>query len=220
MKEYYIAINGRQQGPFSLEELLKMRFGCDDLVWHTGMARWAAASELPELEAYFGQRHTTPPPLPPTGQRQPLAAEKPSKAKRSPFKAWLYILFTVAVLLGGIYTGSYLKDAASRVREHKEAKRMEAYREEQRLLREQEELERRRREQRVAELYAQEKTIQKQLKELKELYDEAEEFHWFRLPSEKERQLRELRDKRDGYIEQRRDILLELKSLGEEVEVI
>ena len=218
MKEYYIAINGRQQGPFSLEELLEKRFGCDDLVWHTGMARWAKASDLPELADYLGRQWSTPPPLPPAGEESAVA--KSPRPSRSPFKAWLYILFTVAVLLGGIYVGSSVKDAVSRVRERKEAKKMEAYREEQRLLREQEELERRRREQRIAELYAQEKTIQKQLRELKELYDEAEEFHWFRLPSEKERQLRELRDKRDGYIEQRRDILLELKSLGEDVEVI
>ena len=214
MMEYYIAIDGRQEGPFSLEEVLEKRLGCDDLVWHTGMAQWSAASELPELAAHFGWQRTTPPPLPRSAQEH---AYTPAKPSRSPFKVWLYILFTVAVLLGGIYLGSSLKDAASRVREHKEAEKMEAYREQQRQLREQEEAERRRREQRIAELYAQDKSIQKHINELKERYAEAQEFHWFRLPSEKERQLREIREERDKYLDQRRDIRLELQSLGEEV---
>ena len=131
-----------------------------------------------------------------------------------------YIVFTVAVLLGGIYGAAALRDASERHRAQQEKERMEDYRKQQRLLREQEEAERRRREQRIAELYAQDKTIQKHLNELKELYDEAEEFHWFRLPSEKERQLRTLREKRDAYLEDRRAIRLELQSLGEDVELI
>lgn len=218
--DYYIAVDGRQQGPFSLEDLLMKELGRNDLVWHEGMEQWAKAAELPELAAYFESRRAVPPPLPEIGEEPAFVASKPPREGRSPLRICFYIVFTVAVLLGGIYGAAALRDASERHRAQQEKERMEDYRKQQRLLREQEEAERRRREQRIAELYAQDKTIQKHLNELKELYDEAEEFHWFRLPSEKERQLRTLREKRDAYLEDRRAIRLELQSLGEDVELI
>ncbi len=62
---YHVAINGQQQGPFSMEQ---MRAGLGNgqmqptsQVWTAGMAGWAAANTVPALQQLFA----TPPPLPP-----------------------------------------------------------------------------------------------------------------------------------------------------------
>ena len=63
--EYYVAIDGNQQGPFiipQLQELVKQeKFSRDSLVWKTGMASWGKAGEQPELQVLF---QSVPPPLP------------------------------------------------------------------------------------------------------------------------------------------------------------
>lgn len=56
---YYIAEEGRQSGPFSLESLASKNISPDTLVWKPGMTDWAHASSLPELDSLFAQ---TPPP--------------------------------------------------------------------------------------------------------------------------------------------------------------
>ncbi|MBQ7157443.1 MAG: SPFH domain-containing protein [Bacteroidaceae bacterium] len=65
---YYVAVNGQQQGPFGVPQLLQMAqqglFRADSLVWAQGMAGWAAASGVAELAGLFAQ---TPPPIPPVG---------------------------------------------------------------------------------------------------------------------------------------------------------
>ncbi|MDO4789450.1 MAG: SPFH domain-containing protein [Porphyromonas sp.] len=62
---YHVALDGKPQGPFSREELMRMReagsFSPDSLVWTNGMPDWMAASSVPALNDLFG---TTPPPLP------------------------------------------------------------------------------------------------------------------------------------------------------------
>lgn len=50
---FYLAVEGAQAGPFSEEEMLKLIKGGvlqpDTLVWKTGMAQWAKASSVPEI---------------------------------------------------------------------------------------------------------------------------------------------------------------------------
>ena len=66
MEQYYIAVNGQQNGPYPLATFVQMIQGgqlrADMLVWKNGMAGWAAANTLPELAAYF---NAPPPPPPP-----------------------------------------------------------------------------------------------------------------------------------------------------------
>jgi membrane protease subunit (stomatin/prohibitin family) len=54
---YYVAVNGQQKGPFSLDVLrASVKDGSvtkDTLVWHDGMAQWAAASAVPAVAALF-----------------------------------------------------------------------------------------------------------------------------------------------------------------------
>jgi len=65
---YYIAVGGRQAGPYDLgvlrEQILGRAVAPESLVWKVGMPAWIAAREVPELAAIFG---AIPPPLPPKG---------------------------------------------------------------------------------------------------------------------------------------------------------
>jgi membrane protease subunit (stomatin/prohibitin family) len=62
---YYIAMQGRQQGPFSFAGLRAQaasgNLSKETLVWTDGMAQWKPASEVDALEELFGG---APPPIP------------------------------------------------------------------------------------------------------------------------------------------------------------
>ncbi|MGL4598278.1 MAG: SPFH domain-containing protein [Bacteroidia bacterium] len=66
VEQFYMAVNGQQQGPFPVAALQQMAvagtFKQDTLVWKAGMAAWTAAGQLPELAAVF---NSVPPPPPP-----------------------------------------------------------------------------------------------------------------------------------------------------------
>lgn len=63
---FYAALDGQQAGPFDMTVLAaKVKEGTltrSTLVWKQGMANWAAAETVPELQAIFA---AAPPPLPP-----------------------------------------------------------------------------------------------------------------------------------------------------------
>lgn len=62
---YYVAINGQAMGPFDITVLSQManngQITADSLVWKSGMAEWAKAGTINELEGLF----TVMPPIPP-----------------------------------------------------------------------------------------------------------------------------------------------------------
>jgi membrane protease subunit (stomatin/prohibitin family) len=63
--QLFVAVNGRQTGPFDLAALQQMaqsgQLTRDSLVWQQGMAAWTAAGQVAELTVVFG---TVPPPVP------------------------------------------------------------------------------------------------------------------------------------------------------------
>lgn len=65
-KEYHLAINNQQFGPFGTDALKPYvqngQLTRDTLVWAQGMAQWTPAGQVNELASLFG---STPPPLPP-----------------------------------------------------------------------------------------------------------------------------------------------------------
>ncbi len=67
---FYLAVNGQQQGPFSLQQLQQMaasgQLTPKTLAWKAGMAGWLAAENVPDLTAVFGA--VPPPPPPPVPQ--------------------------------------------------------------------------------------------------------------------------------------------------------
>ncbi len=62
---FYVATNGQQQGPFTVQQLQGMiaqgTFGPASMVWTTGMSGWAAANTVAALSTLFGP---VPPPPP------------------------------------------------------------------------------------------------------------------------------------------------------------
>jgi hypothetical protein len=61
---WYVAVNGQQQGPFSMEQLAGGGLTPQMLVWSPALAGWMPAGQVPELAAIF-QRQAPPPPPPP-----------------------------------------------------------------------------------------------------------------------------------------------------------
>jgi hypothetical protein len=66
MASYFVAMSGRQAGPFAADKLAELvgagQLTKQTLVWKPGMATWQAAGEVGELADVFA---ATPPPLPP-----------------------------------------------------------------------------------------------------------------------------------------------------------
>lgn len=64
--QFFVAVNGQQQGPFTFQTLQQMvQQGTvirDTLVWKQGMPAWNKAGDTAELNTLFG---AVPPPLPP-----------------------------------------------------------------------------------------------------------------------------------------------------------
>lgn len=62
--QYHVAVNGAQQGPFTVEVLSQMVGGAltpDSLVWSAGMEAWTRAGDVPALKSLFAP---VPPPIP------------------------------------------------------------------------------------------------------------------------------------------------------------
>ncbi|MDE6343043.1 MAG: DUF4339 domain-containing protein [Muribaculaceae bacterium] len=47
--QYYIIVNERREGPFTLPQLAKYNLGPNTLVWTAGLSGWTRADSLPEL---------------------------------------------------------------------------------------------------------------------------------------------------------------------------
>lgn len=64
--QWYVAVDGRQQGPYELAALPGLvgtgALTRATLVWRTGMPDWLPAEQVPELTQVLA---TVPPPLPP-----------------------------------------------------------------------------------------------------------------------------------------------------------
>ncbi|NLL29149.1 MAG: SPFH domain-containing protein [Bacteroidales bacterium] len=64
--QYFVAVNGQQTGPFTLQVLQQMvnegKLNKETLVWTNGMPAWAPAGTVDALAAIF---QSTPPPMPP-----------------------------------------------------------------------------------------------------------------------------------------------------------
>ena len=63
--QFFVAVNGQQQGPYTLSTLQQMSqqgsLTRDSLVWRQGLSAWIKAGEASELSSLFG---AAPPPLP------------------------------------------------------------------------------------------------------------------------------------------------------------
>lgn len=61
MKQYFIFIKNKKEGPYSTSELQKLNITSNTLIWTKGMDEWTKASDLNELKSVL---ENIPPPLP------------------------------------------------------------------------------------------------------------------------------------------------------------
>lgn len=78
MNKYYIAIDGSQQGPFSLEELQAKEISSSTLVWTEEMDSWTEAKNIDELKIVVKK---VPPPIPPPIEK-PIKVEAEISKKK------------------------------------------------------------------------------------------------------------------------------------------
>lgn len=52
--KYWLFINGRQQGPFSYDELMKIPFTAETPIWYEGLSGWMPAGKAPATASMFG----------------------------------------------------------------------------------------------------------------------------------------------------------------------
>lgn len=71
--DYYVVVNGQQQGPFSMEQMKKMKtdgtLTKESMVWKNQMASWEKAGQQKELQPLFAA--PAPPPLPASKSTKP-----------------------------------------------------------------------------------------------------------------------------------------------------
>ncbi len=74
LAQFYVAVNGQQQGPFDNNALQQMvnskQLTKETLVWKQGFANWTAAGQVPELSNLFAAAPPPPPPPPPAPPKQ------------------------------------------------------------------------------------------------------------------------------------------------------
>ena len=61
MKEYFVFIKNKKEGPYTTSELKKLNINLNTLIWTKGMDEWTKASDLTELNSVL---ESIPPPLP------------------------------------------------------------------------------------------------------------------------------------------------------------
>ena len=118
--EFHIIRNGKQEGPFTVEELSQQGISAESEVWTQGMADWQQAGDVPELTAVLqkaeydaaraaalaaeNQPTTGQPYDPPTGVNQappqvpPVRPTAQEPKKRSGCTGWLIAILIIAIL--------------------------------------------------------------------------------------------------------------------------
>lgn len=74
-QHFYIAINGNQEGPFTIEELKEKKIHSDTLVWAKELSGWTIAKDLAVLKDCIVENET-PPPIPNTSKNKEVNTEK------------------------------------------------------------------------------------------------------------------------------------------------
>lgn len=56
---YYIVVDGKQQGPFTQDELRQCNLTTETYIWREGLTNWVKAGTLPELSSLLAPMHNT-----------------------------------------------------------------------------------------------------------------------------------------------------------------
>ena len=70
MADYFIALDGQQQGPFPAHELPSRGMSPESMVWCEGMGDWQRAEQVAELASFLPGRQAAPPVFPQSASQQ------------------------------------------------------------------------------------------------------------------------------------------------------
>jgi uncharacterized RDD family membrane protein YckC len=79
-QQFYIAVNGQQTGPFSLDELRTKNIQHDTLIWTEGLDSWTKASQVALVKDFL---KPTPPPIPNTAPKSTFQQVPPPVTAQS-----------------------------------------------------------------------------------------------------------------------------------------
>jgi hypothetical protein len=189
MKEYYIHIDNKQEGPFGINELKELPITEETLVWFEGAENWLNAANVDELKVLF---KSIPPPIPkPT---TPLSIETPKTKNKLALKKWVLPILGLSIVLVIIFYQSNKQAAIQQQLDEKNA----IIKEQQNLadLKEAEEqqkkaaLEKKKREEELAALKNEYDNAITSLRFAKERLEQVKQFKLLRTPDEKAAQVK------------------------------
>lgn len=200
MENYFIHKEGRQLGPYSIEELKQINITRDTMVWYEGIEEWQEANSIKELTSLFKNQ---PPPfqgktIPDDSNFQDDTSDSTdddlNSTKKTSYKPLIIGLSIFATIFIGMFF--YQKSEKDGIQDQLNTQQ-EKLNTQQELLRQQE-IERRAEEERLAE-EAREAEYRKtkrqynnalsKLKLANLKLEEINEFHFLRTVSEKQEQV-------------------------------
>jgi uncharacterized RDD family membrane protein YckC len=92
-QQFYIAINGQQTGPFTIDDLKAKNIQRDTLVWTEGLDNWTKAEHIALLKDLL---RATPPPLPNTETKTTSQQVPPPPTPTPPFSNDKYFGYDLA----------------------------------------------------------------------------------------------------------------------------
>lgn len=108
-KEWFIWLQGKQEGPYSIVDLkADSRLSPDTLVWKEGFKTWVPIRRVPELKDIFKDQRKKPQPIQGEFNSKPLFSEDEAiSIQQDPFQFYLWVLVIILII---IYLFFYLQD--------------------------------------------------------------------------------------------------------------
>lgn len=92
-QQFYIAVNGQQTGPFTIDDLKTKNIHRDTLVWTVGLDNWTKAEYIPILKEVL---RATPPPLPNSETKTTSQQVPPPPSPKAPISNDKYFGYDLA----------------------------------------------------------------------------------------------------------------------------
>lgn len=109
IKEWFIWVLGKHEGPYSIDDLkADSRLTPDTLVWKEGFKAWLPIRQVPELKEIFKDQRKKPQPIHDEFKPKPLFSEEEAiTIQQDPFQFYLWVLVVILII---IYLFFYLQD--------------------------------------------------------------------------------------------------------------
>lgn len=99
--KYFIAVDGKQKGPLTIQQVIAMKPSGDALVWHEGMEEWKPVSQLKEFASLKDNANIKPrKPAVEAGAASAPKYKNPWAAIVSLCFSPMAILFIIATIIG------------------------------------------------------------------------------------------------------------------------